>query len=72
MNWIDIPACRVLEVTRVETGEYFKLFGEDGEPLKQNGLIYRAIRKSDSRVFKIASFIPLRSYGKDCLYFEEV
>ena len=72
MNWIDIPACRILEISSMEAREQFEFLGEGGGPLKEYSVIYRAIRKSDSRVFKTASFIPIDSFGRDCYYLQEL
>ncbi len=72
MNWVDIPACRILEVTCMEVREQFESLSEDGEPLKEYESIYRVIRKSDSKIFKMASIVPMRSFGNDCLYLDEL
>ena len=73
MTWIDIPACRVLEVTQLAFLEDYKCYGEDGEPIKRKyGNVYRVVRLSDCKVFKPASFIPVESFARDCFYLEEL
>jgi len=72
MNWIDIPACRVLEVTWMEIREQFDILTEDGESCKSPESIYRIIRKSDSHVFKPARIILSEGRNRDVTYLEEL
>ncbi len=72
MKWIDIPACRILEITWIEANEQFECLGENGEPCRGFQPIYRMIRKSDSRIFKPAHLMLAVGKNKDVVYLEEL
>ncbi len=72
-RWIEIPAHRIYEISRIEIqeGEY-ELLGEHGGFPSEGHATYRVVRQSDGKVFKPARFIPGGSGANDCLYLEEV
>jgi hypothetical protein len=60
MNWVEIPAHRVLEVERNELIEEFDMYDEAGTKLCGNGIVYLLFRKRDGKRFKFAQFGDLR------------
>jgi hypothetical protein len=72
MNWIEIPAHRVLEVERNELIEEFDMYDEAGK-LCGSGKIYLLFRKKDGKRFRFAQFGDLHgSVKKNCVYLQEV
>ncbi len=72
MNWVEIPAHRVLEVERNELFEEFDRYDEAGK-LCGSGKIYLLFRKKDGKRFRFAQFGDLHgSVKKNCVYLQEV
>ena len=72
MNWLDIPAHRVLEVEHDELMKEFDMYDEAGKQCG-GGRVYLLFRKKDGRRFKFAQFGDL--YGaitRKRIYLEEV
>jgi hypothetical protein len=55
MNWVEIPAHRVLEVECNELMNEFDMYDEAGE-LCSGGRAYLLFRKKDGKRFKFAQF----------------
>jgi len=70
--WIEIPRCRVLQVTAEELDCEYDLLNEAGKLKERGERIYRIVRKKDNRVFKPAPFSPSDSYVLDVFYLEEL
>lgn len=70
--WIEIPAHRILEVSRVELTADWECLNAEGLPARQNDEVYRLLRKLDGKVFKPASFHPASCLAKNCYYLEEI
>jgi hypothetical protein len=72
MNWLDIPAHRVLEVERNELMNEFDMYDDAGE-LCSGGRAYLLFRKKDGKRFRFAQFGDLHgSVKKNCVYLQEV
>ena len=56
MNWLEIPAHRVLEVERNELMNEFDMYDEAGTKLCGTGRVYLLFRKKDGKRFKFAQF----------------
>jgi hypothetical protein len=69
-EWIEIPRCRVLEVTWPEVSNDFDCLNENGEHCKGTA-IYMLRRRRDNRLFKLSRFQPLDAKARDVLYLEE-
>ena len=72
MNWLEIPAHRVLEVESNELGDEFDMYDDDGK-LCGGSSVYRLFRRKDGKRFKFARFGDL--YGaikRNRAYLEEV
>ena len=73
MNWIEIPAHRVLEVERNELMNEFDMYDEAGTKLCGDGRAYLLFRKKDGKRFKFAQFGDLfGAIKKKCAYLQEV
>ena len=60
MNWLEIPAHRVLVVERNELMNEFDIYDEAGE-LCSGGRAYLFFRKKDGKRFKFAQFGDLHA-----------
>ena len=60
MNWIEIPAHRVLQLDRKELMDEFDMYDEDGK-LCSGGRAYLFFRKTDGKRFKFARFGDLNA-----------
>jgi hypothetical protein len=60
MNWLEIPAHRVLEVERDELLNEFDMYDEAGTKLCGSGKVYLLFRKKDGKRFKVARFGDLQ------------
>jgi hypothetical protein len=70
-EWIEIPRCRVLEVTRDELRADFDCLDENGNECARGTLVYMIRRRRDNRVFKLARFQPLDGIHRNAFYLEE-
>ena len=72
MNWLDIPAHRVLEVEHDELMKEFDMYDEAGKQCG-GGRVYLLFRKKDGRRFKFAQFDDVHGAVKgNRVYLEEV
>ena len=71
-EWIEIPAHRVLKVSRLELRRDFQLINENGMPVKENDLIYRIIRHLDEKMFKLPRYHCWTEFDNDFHYLEEI
>jgi hypothetical protein len=72
VNWLEIPAHRVLEVESKELEDEFDMYDDDGK-LCGGSSVYLLFRRKDGKRFKFAQFGDL--YGaikRSCAYLEEV
>jgi hypothetical protein len=60
MNWLEIPAHRVLQVDRKELMNEFDIYDEAGN-LCSGGRAYLFFRKKDGKRFKFARFGDLNA-----------
>lgn len=60
MNWLEIPAHRVLQVDRSELMHDFDIYDEAGKPCA-GGRAYLFFRKKDGKRFKFAQFGDLNA-----------
>ena len=72
MPWINVPAHRILVVSRHELLTEYEPVDEKGETVKSGGLIYRIIRKADNKVFKPGAFLPAEFMARDLFAMEEI
>jgi hypothetical protein len=73
MNWVEIPAHRVLEVERNELIEQFDMYDEADTKLCGNGKVYLLFRKGDGKRFKFAQFGGLHgAIKRNRAYLQEV
>ncbi|MEX0805965.1 MAG: hypothetical protein WD688_22005 [Candidatus Binatia bacterium] len=73
MNWLEIPAHRVLEVERNELMNEFDMYDEAGTKLCGTGRVYLLFRKKDGKRFKFAQFGDLHGAIKgNRAYLQEV
>jgi hypothetical protein len=64
-KWVELPECHILLVARAYLFDNWLLLGKSYTELKVNESgLYRAIRKSDGKVFKPARFKPTE-WGED-------
>jgi hypothetical protein len=70
-QWIEIPRCRVLEVSRDELNMEFDWVDERGRECAKWMTAYMITRRRDNRLFKLARFQPLDGMQKNILYLEE-
>lgn len=71
-RWIDVPALRVFEVSHDEFYGNYRRVNQKGEYPTMGEETYRVIRDSDSKVFKLARFVPTEGPAKNCHYLEEI
>ena len=69
-EWIEIPRCRVLEVTSAEVRKDFDWLNENRE-LCRGTWIYMFRRKRDSRPFRISRIQPRDADARKVVYLEE-
>ena len=73
MNWLEIPAHRVLEVERNELMNEFDMYDEAGAKMCGTGRVYLLFRKKDGKRFKFARFGDLhRAIKRNHAYLQEV
>jgi hypothetical protein len=70
-EWIEIPRCRVLEVTRDELHSDFDWIDENGRECAKWNRAYMITRRRDRRLFRLARFQPLDGTHRNVLYLEE-
>ena len=71
MNYIDVPAHRVLRVTKEELAEQFTFLQEDGKACNFGEIIYRILRK-DGKLFVIPQHHRYTDYNTDYCYLQEI
>lgn len=69
---IEIPPRRVLEMDMNYFRQNYKLVNENGQPAQLGEAPYLAVRYSDSKVFKMAAFVPYGWKARDYVYIEEL
>ena len=69
---IDIPAGHVREVDRDYYESNYTRLNQNGEQVPMGETPYIVVRNSDSKVFKLAGFVPYGWKSKDCVYLEEL
>jgi hypothetical protein len=69
-EWIEVPAIRVLKVSRSELLEDFELIAETGHPSPENFQLAR--RRKDQRLFRAASLVPIAAWHLNHFFLEEV
>ena len=69
-EWIEVPAIRVLKVSRSELLEDFELIAETGHPSPENFQLAR--RCKDQRLFRTASLVPIAAWHLNHFFLEEV
>ncbi len=69
---IEIPPRRVLEMDRAYFEANYHHVNAQGEEVPMGEAPYLIVRYSDSKVFRIASFVPYGWQAKDCVYIEEL
>jgi len=69
---IEIPHKRVLEMDKAYFDNNFMCVNENGENVGMSEALYLVVRNSDSKVFKLAEFVPYGWKAKDCVYLEEL
>jgi len=72
MRVIEIPHRRVLEMDKSYFDNNFMCVNENGDSVGMSEALYLVVRNSDSKVFKLAEFVPYGWKGKDCVYLEEL
>ena len=61
MEWIDIPAHRVLVINHEEYDREFTPLNEQGFATSAGECPYRIVRNRDQKMFRIADFLPFGS-----------
>ena len=62
-KWFEVLPARILAVLTERLGDEFELYDQKGDVFCQYSgeKVYRFVRKSDRRVFKLADFVPVDS-----------
>ena len=50
----------------------YKRVDQDGQPIDLTEAPYLIVRRRDSKVFKMASYVPYGWQARDCIYIEEL
>lgn len=73
VNWLEIPAQRVLEVEHNELVNEFDIYDEAGTKLCGSGTAYLLFRRRDGKRFKFAQFGDLQGAIKgNRAYLQEI
>jgi hypothetical protein len=70
-EWIEIPRCRVLQITTAELGAEFDRLDENGNACIRANSIYMLRRRRDNRLFRLARFQPIDCRETAVVYLEE-
>lgn len=71
-TWIEVPAHRVLRVEDWELKNDFESVDESGNAILEGVLIYRIIRKSDRKVFRMPKHHRIEEDFGKIVYLEEI
>jgi hypothetical protein len=69
---IEIPGRRVCEVDRDYFEQHYTRVDENGKEVAMSEPPYLVVRNSDSKVFKLAKYVPYGWQARDCVYLEEL
>jgi len=71
-RWIEVPAHRVLEITRDELDLNFSRLNVEGQTCRFGEVLHRIVRKSDNKVFKFPRYHHEMADCGNLLYIEEI
>jgi hypothetical protein len=69
---IEIPGRRVLEIDKAYFDNNFTCVNKNGEDVGMSEALYLVVRNSDSKVFKLAKYVPYGWQVRDYIYLEEL
>jgi hypothetical protein len=69
---IEIPGRRVLEIVRDYFESNYKRLDGNGNEVPLGEAPYIVVRNSDSKVFKLAKYVPYGWQARDYVYLEEI
>ena len=72
MEWIDVPAHRVLKISRLEWDTRFDKLNENGEPCSKSFERIYCVVRDDGRVFRYPSYHIACDDYTDTVYLEEI
>lgn len=73
-TWIDLPAHRVLKLDYWEFKHDFTMVDHQGQEIGKDSfaIVYRVIRNSDRKVFRLPRFHPATEDASRTCYLEEI
>lgn len=72
MRWLEIPAHRILEVSREDVNRDFIRLNTEGKEPAPGERVYRFVRNSDNKVFRLARYWPNDAVELYMIYLEEI